>query len=79
MAAPADAASLPEYVTGRGAYGVPAGQTRTVGYIYLPEGFELVRAELSNGAGVSGGMHESRRVLSFDVVLAPGKVGCAHQ
>ena len=33
--------SLPDYITGGGGFGVPAGITRTVGYIYLPEGFEL--------------------------------------
>lgn len=71
--APADAASLPDYVTAAGWYGIPPGTTRTVGYVYLPEGFELVRAELSNGGGFGGGMHDGRRVLSFDVLLAPGE------
>ncbi|WP_314505810.1 DUF4012 domain-containing protein [uncultured Microbacterium sp.] len=71
--APADAANLPDYVTAAGWYGVPPGSTRTVGYIYLPEGFELTNATLSNGSGFSGGMHDGRRVLSFDVVLAPGE------
>jgi len=71
--APADAANLPAYVTASGWHGVPAGSIRTVGYIYAPEGFDLVGAELSNGGGFSGGMHEGRRVVSFDVVLAPGE------
>lgn len=71
--APVDAASLPDYITAAGWYGIPPGSTRTVGYIYLPEGFELVRADLSNGGGFGGGMHEGRRVLSYDVVLAPGE------
>lgn len=71
--APADAANLPDYITAAGWYGVPPGSTRTVGYIYLPEGFDLTNATLSNGAGFGGGIHEGRRVLSFDVVLAPGE------
>ncbi|WP_228479451.1 DUF4012 domain-containing protein [Microbacterium atlanticum] len=70
--APADAASLPAYITGDGAFGVPAGITRTVGYIYLPEGFELVGAEMTDGSGFGGGTHAGRRVLSFTVDLAPG-------
>lgn len=64
---------LPDYITGAGAYGVTPGSARTVGYLYLPEGFELTEAELSNGGGFGGGMHEGRRVLSFDVLLAPGE------
>lgn len=71
--APADAANLPAYITGGGKWGAPAGLTRTVGYLYLPEGFELVDALLSNGEGFAGGTHDGRRVLSFDVVLAPGE------
>lgn len=70
--APADAAiSLPEYITGGGAFGTPAGVTEVVGNIYLPEGFELVSAD---GApkGFAGGMHEGRRVLSFGIDLEPG-------
>jgi hypothetical protein len=64
---------LPGYITGGGAYGVAPGSARTVGYLYLPEGYSLNSAELSNGAGFGGGIHEKRRVLSFDVVLAPGE------
>lgn len=71
--APADAANLPAYVTAAGWYGVPAGSTRTVGYIYVPEGFELIDAKMSDGTGFSGGMHQQRQVLSFDVLLAPGE------
>jgi hypothetical protein len=71
--APPDAARLPDYVTAAGWYGIDPGSTRTVGYVYLPEGFQLTNATLSNGAGFSGGMHDGRRVLSFDVVLAPGE------
>ncbi|CAN5591944.1 DUF4012 domain-containing protein [soil metagenome] len=64
---------LPEYITGGGAYGVAPGSASTVAYLYVPEGFDLVSAELSNGDGFGGGMHQQRQVLSFDVLLAPGE------
>lgn len=69
----APATGLPDYITGGGAYGVAPGSARTVGYLYLPEGYALNSAEMSNGAGFGGGIHENRRVLSFDVLLAPGE------
>ena len=69
----APAEGLPEYITGGGAYGVAPGSASTVGYLYVPEGFDLVSAELSNGDGFGGGMHQQRQVLSFDVLLAPGE------
>lgn len=69
----APATGLPDYITGAGAYGVAPGSANTVGYLYLPVGYELVSAELSNGAGFGGGFHERRQVLSFDVTLAPGE------
>lgn len=75
--APADAASLPDYITGGGAFGVPPGTSRTVGYIYLPEGFELMDATLTGERGFGGGMHDGRRVLSFTVDLAPGESALA--
>jgi hypothetical protein len=65
--------TLPEYITGGGAYGVAPGSARTVGYLYVPEGYDLVSTELSNGGGFGGGMHQQRQVLSFDVLLAPGE------
>jgi hypothetical protein len=68
---------LPEYITGGGAYGVEPGSASTVGYIYLPEGFELVGAELSTGDGFGGAMHDGRRVMSFEVILAPGESATA--
>ncbi|KAF2414833.1 peptide synthetase [Microbacterium sp. B35-04] len=70
--APADAANLPAYITGAGGFGVPAGITRTIGYLYLPEGFELVDATMSDGSGFGGGMHDGRRVVSFAIDLTPG-------
>lgn len=75
--APADAAALPEYITGGGAFGVPPGIARTVGYVYLPEGFSLVDATMSNESGFGGGTHDGRRVLSFVADLAPGQSATA--
>lgn len=69
----APSTGLADYITGGGAYGVTPGSARTVGYLYLPEGYELNSAEMSNGAGFGGGFHENRQVLSFDVLLAPGE------
>jgi hypothetical protein len=74
--APADAAtSLPEYITGGGAFGVPAGVARTVGYLYLPEGYNLLDAGTSTNTGFGGGMHDGRQVLLFGLDLAPGESG----
>lgn len=71
--APADAAALPAYITGGGSFGVPAGITRTVGYAYLPEGWELVDASITGDLGFGGGEHAGRRVVSFTADLAPGQ------
>lgn len=71
--APADAATLPGYITGGGAFGVPPGTAKTVAYLYLPTGFELLDATLDNGGGFGGGIHDDRRVVSFTVDLAPGQ------
>lgn len=75
--APADAASLPAYITGEGAFGVPPGIARTVAYVYLPEGFELVGATLGDETGFGGGTHAGRRVVSYTVDLAPGESATA--
>ena len=64
---------LPDYITGGGAYGVSPGSAKTVGYLYLPEGFDLSAATISPESGFGGGVHEDRRVVSFDVTLAPGE------
>jgi len=72
--APADAAAaLPRYITGGGVFGTPVGTASTVGYLYLPEGYELLSASLSNDQGFGGGNHQGRQVLSFGVDLAPGE------
>lgn len=71
--APADAASLPTYITGGIAYAIAPGNARTVGYVYLPEGFELMDASQTGDLGFGGGIHDGRRVLSFTSELAPGE------
>lgn len=75
--APADAATLPRYIAGGGKPDIPLGTARTVGYVYLPTGFELVGAELSTGGGFGGGTHGGHRVTSFTVDLAPGETASA--
>jgi len=71
--APADAAtSLPAYITGGGTYGTPPGVAEVVGNVYLPQGFELVSARATNGAGFAGAMLDDRRVLTFNINLDPG-------
>ncbi|WP_460776074.1 DUF4012 domain-containing protein [Microbacterium sp. GXF7504] len=73
--APADAADLPRYITGGGAFGVAAGVTRTVAYLYLPVGSEVVFA-MSQGSsdfpGFGTGTHDGRPVLIWTTDLAPG-------
>ncbi|MGX1701058.1 DUF4012 domain-containing protein [Microbacterium sp. NPDC055357] len=71
--APADAGSLPIYITGGAGLDLAPGTARTLVYAYLPRGFELVGAKLSAGGGFGGGMHDGRRVVSFTVDLAPGE------
>ncbi|WES62870.1 DUF4012 domain-containing protein [Microbacter sp. GSS18] len=69
---------LAEYITGGGAYGVEPGSASTVGYVYLPAGFELVDAALSTGDGFGGAFIDGRQVLSFEILLAPGESATAH-
>lgn len=70
--APADAASsLPPYVTGNGAHGTAPGNAHVIGHVILPEGFELVSAETSTGGTFADGQLQGRRVLTFEVNLAP--------
>ena len=65
--------SLPRYITGGGGFGVPAGTARTVGYLYLPEGWDLVDAEIDGDVGFGGGTHDGRRVLTFELDLESGE------
>ncbi len=76
-AAPEDAASLPEYITGGGVYGVSPGTSRTIGYVYLPKGFQLQKAALSTHKGFGGGTHDGRQVLTFTFDLKPGQSASA--
>ncbi|CAL4860796.1 DUF4012 domain-containing protein [Microbacterium sp. MM2322] len=72
--APADAATaLPDYITGGGTYGVPEGTARTVGEVYLPEGFQATTSFTSTGRGFGGGMVGDRQVLSYSLDLKPGE------
>ncbi|KJL40815.1 DUF4012 domain-containing protein [Microbacterium trichothecenolyticum] len=78
--APADAASLPAYITGAENYGVPRGSARTVAYIYLPQGAELVASGVGDDAdfaGFGGGMHAGRLVQMWTSELAPGEQSTA--
>ncbi|MCS5496123.1 DUF4012 domain-containing protein [Cnuibacter physcomitrellae] len=80
--APADAAAtLPEYVTGGGVYGVAPGNVSTYVYIYGPDGpADPVNASISLGidAGIEGGqartaIDQNHTVAEFKVELAPGE------
>ncbi|KAA9107802.1 DUF4012 domain-containing protein [Microbacterium rhizomatis] len=70
--APADAANLPSYITGGGVFGLAPGVARTVGYIYLPQGFIVTDSTLSSGGGFGTATHDGRQVLTFSTDLAPG-------
>ncbi|OJV98269.1 MAG: peptide synthetase [Microbacterium sp. 67-17] len=79
--APADAAtSLPRYITGGGSFGVDPGVARTVAYLYLPEGSELV-SSTSGGVGSTPGFgqgtHDGRPVLVWETNLNPGETATA--
>ena len=79
--APADAAtSLPPYITGGGNFGVPAGITRTIAYLYLPTGSEVVSSVAGDegAATVFGtGTHDGRDVLIWETNLNPGETATA--
>lgn len=74
--APADAASLPRYITGGVGLDIPLGTARTVAYLYLPPGAELVTAVASGDSatdGFGGGTDAGRGVLEWTTELAPGE------
>lgn len=78
--APADAASLPRYITGGGAFEVPPGVTRTVAYLYLPAGAELVFSQElgpASAPGFASGTDQGRQVLIWTTELAPGEQATA--
>lgn len=77
---PADAATLPAYITGGGGFGVAPGVTRTVAYLYLPTGATLVSStETGPGttAGFGSGTDSGRPVLIWESKLAPGEQATA--
>jgi hypothetical protein len=71
--APKDAAtSLPEYVTGGGAFGVPAGSVQTNIVVYGPVQSNVESAVIDGKkAGFSSQQHNGRPVGSTTVTLAP--------
>ena len=79
--APADAAtSLPKYITGGGNFGVAAGITRTIAYLYLPTGSEVISSVAGDegAATVFGtGTHDGRDVLIWETNLNPGETATA--
>lgn len=73
--APADAASLPTYITGGGSFGIPPGEVETIAYIYLPENSELVSTrapDQEEAPPVGGGTDAGRQVLVWTTQLTPG-------
>jgi hypothetical protein len=78
--APADAAALPDYITGAGGLGTPAGSTETVAYLYLPAGSQIVTSGATGGGSESGfgtGVDQGRTVLTWTTVLQPGEEATA--
>ncbi len=72
--APADAAtSLPLYVTANGLFGVAPGITAVTGNIYLPQGYTLVSAQVSNGTNFTSANLQGRDVLTYGIDLQPGQ------
>ncbi|MGP6170790.1 DUF4012 domain-containing protein [Microbacterium sp. A204] len=73
--APADAASLPKYITGGGSFGVPPGIVETLAYVYLPEGAELVSTSVvgQENPSFGGGTDDGRQVIVWKTRLAPGE------
>ncbi|GGH41213.1 hypothetical protein GCM10010921_13650 [Microbacterium album] len=76
--APDDAAtSLPDYIVGtRGETtigGTLRGVTRTIAYIYLPEGASLGTRAASTGEAMEVGTHDGRTVIGWWADTAPGE------
>lgn len=73
--APADAAtSLPEYVTGGGIFGVPAGTVRTNVIAYGPTQADVETARVDGKkANFSAQHHANRPVGTLTVTLSPGQ------
>ncbi|MDX2377627.1 DUF4012 domain-containing protein [Microbacterium sp. LRZ72] len=71
--APADIGEYTKHITGGGNYGVTPGTTRTVAYIYLPEGAEPMSVTAGDGASVGSDIHENRIVYTWETNLLPGE------
>ena len=69
--APADAASLPRYITGGGGSGTPPGVTKTVTYLYVPPGYRLGQHSSTVGTLVET-QHMGREVLAWTTEQHPG-------
>lgn len=74
--APADAATaLPEYVTGEGAFGVPAGTIRTNVFVYGPPGSVAYEVRLDGRSiGFVSAEHEGLTAVGATVDLEPGQL-----
>ncbi len=71
--APRDAEkTLPPYITGNGAYGIPPGNASVVPNVYLPSGYELVSSTTSDGTSFVAGSIGGHEVLTYGFVLMPG-------
>lgn len=72
--APADAASLPDYITGAGVAGVPLGNVRTLVQMVLPPD-ALVTSAFVDGEPVeaSTNLLNDQMVATFETELAPGQ------
>ena len=75
-AAPKNASSLPDTITGSGYYGTKKGLTRNLAYIYLPKGAEVLLTDTA-GVGTLGGFgrgtHNGLNVLTWETLLEPGQ------
>lgn len=70
--APVDAAtSLPDYVTGNGAYGTAPGAATVITDIYLPEGWTSVETTTSSGTEFARSTLEGREVLTVGATVSP--------
>jgi hypothetical protein len=75
--APADAATaLPWVVTGGGAFGVPAGTTRTNVFVVAPPGFRAYGVEVDGReVGFTSTTLEGRPAVAVDVDVLPQRTG----
>ncbi len=75
--APTDAATaLAPYITGGGSFGVPPGVARTVAYLYLPTGSDLVAATGTTST-FGAGTQDGRTALIWESSIAPGETATA--